>query len=333
MSGSSISDPSSLIRVEARTNPSAFVHSPLVDDLAELSTAAYLPAGGAMQAGAIPAGYTLLSRFTAQSSQTGFAAYAYQDGAGNIVVAIRGTDITGLSPQVGADNVLADVGFAESTNPFLSSDITQAVALIGEVRAAYPTAQITLTGHSLGGGIADIIAAGSGLNAVTFNAPQVDGILSSYAGDAAGISTGLPPPASYDNIVNIRSIYDPVSEVPLGGQAGEVITINTAYSPDPAVDHSIAKIDQQLQSKSGATVLSVMENPTGGKIATSQLGELLLNNADAGAILRDLMSGVIAAGLTGGSSGGGVDPAPLPGSALLSFAADTVTKILPGLHG
>lgn len=314
-------------------DPRAFVNSDLTKGLVSLSEAAYVPGGADTVNEGVPDGFTLLPRFTVESQDTGFAAYAYQGADGNITVAIRGTDLDSSSATAGGADLTADLGFIVGSNPVLGSDVAQTVSMIGDLRAAYPDAQITLTGDSSGGGIADIVAAGSGLNAVTFNAPQVHGVLSSYAGLAQSVSYGVPQPSGNDNIVNIQASSDPISHFPLGGQVGEVITIHTpltATLSDPLADHSLSAINQQLQSSSGATVTAVAENPS----APQELGTFLLQNAGGAEIMSDLVSSVMGTGTASGSGLSTMDNFVTLGGTSLSPAANTlVNNSSPGAVG
>jgi hypothetical protein len=330
---SSQSDPSSLIRGEAHTDAQAFVNSALAKDLANLSEAAYVPGGAGTVDEGVPDGFTLLPRFTVEAPDTGFAAYAYQGPDGNITVAIRGTDLDTASANVGGADLTADLGFIVGSNPVLGSDVAQTVSMIQELRAAYPAAQITLTGDSLGGGIADIVAAGSGLNAVTFNAPQVHSVLSTYAGIAQSVASGVPQPVGHDNIVNIQASSDPISHFPLGGQVGEVITIHTPFTAtlaDPLADHSISAITQQLQSPSGATVTAVAENPS----APQELGTFLLQNAGGAEIMSELASSLMESGKVGGSPSSAIDNlVPPGGTSLFQTANGLINNLSTGAAG
>ena len=53
----------------------------------------------------------------------------------------------------------------------------QAEVLYEQVKAKYPDASISLTGHSLGGGLAQYVAARQDLSAMTYSAPSVTNLL------------------------------------------------------------------------------------------------------------------------------------------------------------
>ena len=98
-----------------------------------------------------------------QSTAAGFEASAFQSvsNSNNIVISFAGT-----YPGSGADwvNNLA-LGYLG----VLSSQMLQAADYYMEVRAANPNAQIVFTGHSLGGGLASLMAVFFNQPAITFD--------------------------------------------------------------------------------------------------------------------------------------------------------------------
>ena len=95
----------------------------------------------------------------AGSADASFYATAYQDSSGNIVISYRGTDdplndaFTGWT--TGAGN--------------LSAQARLAAEFYYQVQQANPEATITLTGHSLGGGLAGLMARLTGSTAYVFD--------------------------------------------------------------------------------------------------------------------------------------------------------------------
>lgn len=89
-----------------------------------------------------------------------------------IIIAFRGTDIDEIA------DFLADTSFLVHKTPYFSTD--SAEKYYNAVKKDYPDCKIILTGHSLGGGYAQIISYlavkeddSSLLGAITFNAPGV----------------------------------------------------------------------------------------------------------------------------------------------------------------
>lgn len=77
-----------------------------------------------------------------------FYAVAYEDPSGNIVISYRGTDAP-----------LSDLWSGWTTGAgHLSAQGELAAQFYNQVKQAYPTKTITLTGHSLGGGLAGFVA-------------------------------------------------------------------------------------------------------------------------------------------------------------------------------
>ncbi len=60
---------------------------------------------------------------------------------------------------------------------YQTNQFHQAEELYHTVRKAYPNAQITTTGHSLGGAEAEYVAVRNGLSSTTFNAPSINHLL------------------------------------------------------------------------------------------------------------------------------------------------------------
>lgn len=94
----------------------------------------------------IPANWSYLSRVE-QDPATGFEASAFQSGT-QIVISYAGTySKSGADIQAGI-NLGLGLG---------SAQLYQAVEYYLQIRAVNPSAVITLTGHSLGGGLAGLV--------------------------------------------------------------------------------------------------------------------------------------------------------------------------------
>jgi RTX calcium-binding nonapeptide repeat (4 copies)/Lipase (class 3) len=97
------------------------------------------------------------SNFQASS---GFEAVAFKKGT-EIVISYAGTYLSDIF-----GDQLANAGLASG---FGSSQLMQAVEYYLQIKAANPGATITLTGHSLGGGLASLVAVFFGVQAQTFD--------------------------------------------------------------------------------------------------------------------------------------------------------------------
>ena len=114
----------------------------------------------------IPQGWTLFfpvpdpTTAATFTSTGGFEAVSFTNGT-EIVISFAGTkDIFDIG-----DNA-ANVGLATG---FGSAQLLQAAQYYLQVKAANPTATITFTGHSLGGGLAALMGVFFGVTAVTFD--------------------------------------------------------------------------------------------------------------------------------------------------------------------
>ncbi len=111
--------------------------------------------------------------------ETGFDATVYKN-RNEIIIAYRGTE--GNDPlgrgvkdfKTDVDHVALKEGVFNHNkdNQFL-----EALDLAAEIKHAYPKANITTTGHSLGGALASFVAAILRLKAVTFSTPSVIDLL------------------------------------------------------------------------------------------------------------------------------------------------------------
>ena len=93
---------------------------------------------------------------------SGFEAIAFQRG-NEIVISYAGTYDKPLFPN---PDIQADLALGTGWG---SKQLDQAADYFLRIRAANPTAQITLSGHSLGGGLASLVAVFFGVPAWTFD--------------------------------------------------------------------------------------------------------------------------------------------------------------------
>lgn len=144
------------------------------------------------------------------AASNGFQGAAYfNPTTGELVIAFAGTDSPG--------DVWNDLQIGLSLIP---SQFDSAKEFYDAAVAAVPShSSITVTGHSLGGALAQLVSASRSQEgstnppeAVTFNAPGVQSI----AADNPGMN--IAPNRDYPNITNISNYWDPVSkwDSPLG---------------------------------------------------------------------------------------------------------------------
>ena len=146
--------------------------------------------------------FSLSSNLRNWATSSGLNAVAYRNKTTDeIVVAFRGTE---LQPS----DIIEDIRL-----PFGNRQQEQALAWVQELSGRYPTADFSLTGHSLGGGLAQYVSYHTGYDAVTYNAAHV--------------------PASIRNEFrsNIISIYNNVDVLGTSAQAennqiGRIYTIS-----------------------------------------------------------------------------------------------------------
>jgi len=123
-----------------------------------------------------PPGYTRLSddpgnlpprlrKFKFHDSTSGFDAALYRAPQGGLVIAYRGTEKTKLNDWT------TDL---EQAAGFQSDQYDEAVDLAKRVQASYPGESVEITGHSLGGGLAQVGSAATGYSATTFNAAGIN---------------------------------------------------------------------------------------------------------------------------------------------------------------
>ena len=107
----------------------------------------------------LPVEYRVIER--RENSNNGFYADVLTNGK-DIIIVYKGTTFRPLLPD--ARN---DIAMARSRIPAQAAD---AISLYDKIKRENPDKNITVTGHSLGGSLAEIVGAVRGANAVTFNA-------------------------------------------------------------------------------------------------------------------------------------------------------------------
>jgi len=151
---------------------------------------------------------------------------------GQIVVAIAG------GPGV---QELADPSFLTGIpTPAFTQGVNDALNFLTTIAKDYPTASISLTGVSAGGGVAQILGVLTGLQTVTFSAPGALNLVSYYTAPSYfQIANVLTPhdvssqTQTSGDIINYRQYGDQLSL--FGQQAGQTITLTPAVL-QPAID-------------------------------------------------------------------------------------------------
>lgn len=200
-----------------------------------------------------------------------FKANVYKDSDSNeIVISVRGTN-----PSDGLIyNLLADGSFAPQggvANALLVSYSTYLADIVGQVHASFPSTSISLTGHSMGGSIVQLVGKATGIGVTSFDAPGAANTLTAietkvpYLGALKNMHISTPS----SNITNYRLAGDMVSligKLPSGtndSQLGGTITVANpgavnlhsdklvpivaSYS-DVKVNHGITTLANQIQS-------------------------------------------------------------------------------------
>jgi hypothetical protein len=195
-------------------------------------------------------GYQVLA--TPPTVSNGFNAVAYVNGnpdsGGQIVIAARGT--SSVDEASHDYTLLADAAYATGTLNFaLQSEVQQFAAFVQSIAQAHPTAEITVTGYSLGGGIAQIVGSYAGVQTVTFDAPGSAQFMQSFQSLSNLASLNIPSPSGGN--WNYRLEGDQISLI--GQQVGQSITLNnplmvvgTPYADGPEVFWDVFHSEQLL---------------------------------------------------------------------------------------
>lgn len=135
---------------------------------------------------------------------TGFMGKVYRAESGELVIAFRGTELEDKKKR-GLRN---DINMACKILP---AQLQNAFTMYKQVKQEYPNAKITLTGESLGGTLAALVAAETGAKAVTFS--------------AYGAKDLIDSPKYTSNITNIGDTRDPIFMANVNQHIGNVYVI------------------------------------------------------------------------------------------------------------
>ncbi|MDQ7995297.1 MAG: XVIPCD domain-containing protein [Luteibacter sp.] len=181
---------------------------------------------------------------TAMDGATGFFATAYRDvDTGQVVIAYRGTDdpLDGIVDITMASSRL-DIQQLESE--LFTRDVLARAAR--DAKAAGKQPDVTLTGHSLGGALAELNAAKFGLRGETFNAYGAAGLI----GDAPEggtqvinhVRAGDPVSAANRHFGEVRvyATADDISTLQRAGYGRENTTLGDTVSAIARKSHSMS---------------------------------------------------------------------------------------------
>lgn len=183
---------------------------------------------------------------------TGFLGKVYRAESGELVIAFRGTELEDKQKR-GLRN---DINMACKNIP---AQLQNAFTMYKHVKQEYPNAKITLTGESLGGTLAALVAAETGVKAVTFS--------------AYGAKDLIDSPKYTSNITNIGDTRDPIFMANVNQHIGDVYVIpdnSKVYMPQMSnlENHGIDKMGFLLDMKEykTGTVKSFMDFVKDGEL-------------------------------------------------------------------
>ena len=181
---------------------------------------------------------------------SGFYGAIYQDPNRGVVVAFRGSDDW-------LDWTDADYNIALRKLPM--QQVIDAMKLYGAV-SKFTTGKPAVTGHSLGGGLAQVVAVVFNCQGVTFNAPGMKSHIKAYVGKKVSLPDDLD-----SRVVNFRDAWDPVS-AGTGDHIGKRISLSISRTwtqtissgltmglAGAATAHSLTTILDYIKTKSWKT--------------------------------------------------------------------------------
>jgi hypothetical protein len=165
----------------------------------------------------------------------GAAAYVSED-TSQVVIAFRGTDVS--LDLTSIKNIAADTSFATGdVSANLLASVDEAASYVAKIHAELPNANITLTGWSLGGAVAQIIGQDTGYATTVFDAPGAGGSVYASLTDPSSSSyspqlAALPHSLVQNENINYREYGDVVSQfgTRFQGPNDSTITLPADYS-------------------------------------------------------------------------------------------------------
>lgn len=163
--------------------------------------------------------------------KTGLDAIALKDKNNNIMIVYGGTDTKAGLDDVITDGQIAGTYVGLSGNP---EQFEQAKAFRNRVASTNPNASITLTGHSLGGGISNGVALASGDASINFNPAPLPYDLSTIYGNGVDRT----------DIINYQTLYDPlrIATAMYGGYLPGQLKVFQVEAGTATEEHNMVKV-------------------------------------------------------------------------------------------
>lgn len=173
------------------------------------------------------------SKINTYCNNNGFQATVYQKGS-DIVISYRGTD----TPK---DFIRSDIPMLTNFRP---EQYQNANKVYQQIKQSYPNYNITVTGHSLGGSLAQLVSAENGCPAVTFNAFGTGKILKDLGYDNLNNL----------NIINYGNPNDIIFKSNCIQQPGQTFITNTNFNNNNELIWSKPQEDQTYPDLKNHTI-------------------------------------------------------------------------------
>jgi len=200
----------------------------------------------------LPSGYRVIK--SVDNKDTGFQAEVLARG-NDVIVAYRGTNITSIM------DIRNDIAMLRDRIP---AQATEAIILYDQVKQDYPNSDITVTGHSLGGSLSQIVSSVRGCEAVTFNAYGTKDMFKD------------PDSIKDDNIVNYVNEWDAIAMSNAENHIGETYAVKGENMRNPHKLETMTDLESREYRTSGnlkerKNIFNRIENKV--KYTTSKIKE------------------------------------------------------------